>query len=99
MSRLRAFFRDVVTACQPRELVEAHHEIKRLNDILWAEKALRTAVTIRSMEAEAVIARVRAIPRLPHTSEQQGELGRAYTRGWQSVIDALDAALEQPEET
>lgn len=46
--------------------------------------------------AEAALARVRAIPRLPHTSERDGELGRAYTRGWCSVIAAVDASLDQP---
>lgn len=46
--------------------------------------------------AQDAIARVRAIPRLPHSSQQTGELGRAYTRGWESVINALDTALDQP---
>ncbi|MDI9836235.1 hypothetical protein [Streptomyces sp. KAU_LT] len=43
--------------------------------------------------AEQVLERVRAIPRLPHVSEQTGVQGRAYTRGWQSVIAVLDDAL------
>ena len=38
--------------------------------------------------------RVRNIPRLPHHSQQTGDLGRAYTRGWESVIAALDKALD-----
>lgn len=46
----------------------------------------------------ATVERVRGIPRLPHASQQIGELGRAYTRGWESVIAALDAALDQPKE-
>lgn len=54
--------------------------------------------TVRLKRAEAAIARVRAIPRLPHSSQQTGELGRAYTRGWESVISALDTALNQPKE-
>ncbi|MEV0016630.1 hypothetical protein [Streptomyces tendae] len=43
--------------------------------------------------AEAALARVRAIPRLPHVSQQTGVQGRAYTRGWESVIAMLDNAL------
>ena len=45
---------------------------------------------------EAAIERVRAIPRIPHHSQQTGELGRAYTRGWESVIAAIDTALNEP---
>lgn len=41
-----------------------------------------------------VLERVRRIPRLPHPSQQTGDLGRAYTRGWESVISALDKALD-----
>ncbi|MDH6489604.1 hypothetical protein [Streptomyces sp. SAI-127] len=43
--------------------------------------------------AEEYLARVRAIPRLPHVSQQTGVQGRAYTRGWESVIAMLDNAL------
>lgn len=43
--------------------------------------------------AEQVLERVRAIPRLPHFSQQTGVQGRAYTRGWESVIAMLDNAL------
>jgi hypothetical protein len=43
--------------------------------------------------AEQVLERVRAIPRLPHVSQQTGTQGRAYTRGWESVIAMLDNAL------
>jgi hypothetical protein len=45
--------------------------------------------------AEQALERVRAIPRLPHISQQTGVHGRAYTRGWQSVIDMLDQALAE----
>lgn len=44
----------------------------------------------------ATINRIREIPRLPHASEQEGTLGRAYTRGWESVIELIDAALADP---
>lgn len=44
-------------------------------------------------EARAALERVRDIPRLPHASQQEGDLGRAYTRGWQSVVSAIDAAI------
>ncbi|QPL14116.1 hypothetical protein QEH48_gp087 [Streptomyces phage TurkishDelight] len=37
--------------------------------------------------------RIQAIPRLPHASERTGVQGRAYTRGWQSVIALVDNAL------
>lgn len=50
-------------------------------------------------DLQTTLARVRAIPRLPHFSQQTGELGRAYTRGWESVIDAIDTALDQPKES
>jgi hypothetical protein len=50
----------------------------------------------RAEQAEATLERVRAIPRQPHTSERVGDLGRAYTRGWESAIAALDAALPEP---
>ncbi|MGW3971144.1 hypothetical protein ACWEFD_17830 [Streptomyces ardesiacus] len=43
--------------------------------------------------AEQLLERVRAIPRLPHSSQQTGVQGRAYTRGWESVIAMLDNAL------
>lgn len=46
----------------------------------------------------AAIERVRRIPRLPHHSQQTGDLGRAYTRGWESVIAALDEALDRKEQ-
>jgi hypothetical protein len=51
----------------------------------------------RAERAEAAIKRVRAIPRQPHSSQRASELGRAYTRGWESVISALDAALDGEE--
>ncbi|MEU6725487.1 hypothetical protein ABZ917_17410 [Nonomuraea wenchangensis] len=41
----------------------------------------------------AILTRILDIPRKPATSEQEGQLGRAYARGWQSVIDAIDTAL------
>lgn len=44
----------------------------------------------------ATINRIREIPRLPHASEQEGAPGRAYTRGWESVIELIDAALADP---
>lgn len=40
-----------------------------------------------------LLTRILDIPRKPAASEQEGQLGRAYTRGWQSVIDAIDTAL------
>ncbi|MEU0950479.1 hypothetical protein ABZ379_48850 [Streptomyces canus] len=43
--------------------------------------------------AQEALARVRAIPRLPHVSQQTGVQGRAFTRGWESVIALLDDAL------
>lgn len=52
----------------------------------------------RADQLAATLERVRNIPRLPHHSEQAGELGRAYTRGWESVISALDAALDRTPE-
>jgi hypothetical protein len=70
--------------------------------ILQALNALATEPPQRARsepaecEHEAALERVRAIPRLPHSSEQTGELGRAYTRGWESVISALDKALATP---
>jgi hypothetical protein len=45
-----------------------------------------------------LVTRVIEIPRLPHTSEQQGDLGRAYTRGWESVVALIDKALLPDEE-
>jgi hypothetical protein len=53
-------------------------------------------IRVERDDARTALARVRAIPRLPHSSEQDGVQGRAYTRGWQSVIDALDRALDVP---
>jgi hypothetical protein len=50
----------------------------------------------RAENARRKIERVRAIPRLPHHSQQTGELGRAYTRGWESVINAIDTAVDRP---
>lgn len=40
-----------------------------------------------------LLTRILDIPRSPAPSEQEGALGRAYTRGWESVIQALDMAL------
>jgi hypothetical protein len=56
----------------------------------------RDSAVVRAERAEADVARIRAIPRLPHSSEQDGVQGRAYTRGWESVIDAIDRALDVP---
>ncbi|MFC3986450.1 hypothetical protein [Streptosporangium jomthongense] len=42
---------------------------------------------------KTLLTRVLDIPRRPAVSEQEGELGRAYTRGWESVIQAVDTAL------
>lgn len=41
----------------------------------------------------AVMERIREIPRIPHSSQQEGVQGRAYTRGWQSVITCIDGAI------
>lgn len=51
------------------------------------------ALHARAERAEQQLAAVRRIPRLPHHSQQDGELGRAYTRGWQSVVTCIDEAL------
>ncbi|MEV8637778.1 hypothetical protein AB0395_39640 [Streptosporangium sp. NPDC051023] len=40
-----------------------------------------------------LLTRILDIPRKPAVSEQEGQLGRAYTRGWESVIQAIGAAL------
>lgn len=40
-----------------------------------------------------VMERLRKIPRLPHSSQREGVQGRAYTRGWQSVITCIDEAI------
>lgn len=45
--------------------------------------------------AQEALARVRAIPRRPHVSQQGGGQGRAYTRGWESVIAMIDNALDE----
>lgn len=42
---------------------------------------------------KAAVRRALSIPRRPAPSEQEGPLGRAYTRGWESVIAGLDEAL------
>ncbi|MGI5274740.1 hypothetical protein ACQEUU_37285 [Nonomuraea sp. CA-218870] len=46
----------------------------------------------------AIVTRIIYIPREPHASEQEGELGRAYLRGWQSVRALIDKALLPEEE-
>ncbi|MGW1492594.1 hypothetical protein [Streptomyces sp. NPDC002402] len=51
----------------------------------------------RAENARRKIEQVRAIPRLPHSSQQTGELGRAYTGGWESVINAIDTAVGRPQ--
>lgn len=40
-----------------------------------------------------LLTRILDIPRRPAAFEREGQLGEAYTRGWQSVIDAIDTAL------
>lgn len=50
---------------------------------------------LNGQRAEAAIARVRAIPRVPHISQQIGVEGRAYTRGWEAVIAMVDNALAE----
>lgn len=79
------------------EQLEAAEQTESERQLARAREALASATT-RAARAEAAIARVRAVPRLPHTSQQTGDLGRAYTRGWESVISAIDAALDQPKE-
>jgi len=77
------------------ERLEAAEQTESQRQLATAREALASATT-RAARAEAAIARVRAVPRLPHTSQQTGDLGRAYTRGWESVISAIDAALDEP---
>ena len=54
-------------------------------------------MTQRAEQAENTMERIQAIPRQPHHSERDGIQGRAYTRGWESVITCIDTALNQPE--
>ncbi|MEV7013288.1 hypothetical protein [Streptosporangium sp. NPDC051022] len=42
---------------------------------------------------KVLLTRILDIPRRPAPSEQEGALGCAYTRGWESVIAAIDTAL------
>jgi hypothetical protein len=66
------------------------------NAVLTALDHEMQQIRQRAEQAEAAIVRVLDIPRLPHHSQQTGELGRAYTRGWESVISAIDAAFDEP---
>lgn len=71
-----------------------------------AERASRCFLADHDAQAEEIerlradnarmrvlLTRILDIPRRPAPSEQEGALGRAYTRGWESVIQALDMAL------
>lgn len=90
----------VLAAIQPAlaRLAEYENTINWLTTCTSCARVLDSSIreTERAERAEAAIARVRAVPRLPHTSQQTGDLGRAYTRGWESVISAIDAALDEP---
>lgn len=92
--------RDLVAELR-RRLEALDRRRMAVNELLTAEgfspgKAGVQQILGRMTCAEERLSCVRAIPRKPHESEQQGELGRAYTRGWESVIAALDAALADP---
>ena len=78
------------------ELTDAREQLRLIDGMRQQNLDSAAAAIQRAEHAEAAIARVRAVPRLPHTSQQTGDLGRAYTRGWESVISAIDAALDEP---
>lgn len=46
-----------------------------------------------NVRMRVLLTRILDTPRRPAPSEQDGAFGRAYTRGWQSAIDAIDTAL------
>ena len=52
-----------------------------------------TRLRADNVRMRTLLTRILDIPRKPAASEQEGQLGRAYTRGWQSVIDAIDTAF------
>jgi hypothetical protein len=93
-TRRRAQQAELETAALDRvALLQADltHEREQRADLRQRLKATSDACS----EATNTIYRVRQIPRLPHTSQQTGEHGRAYTRGWESVISCIDDALNQ----
>lgn len=74
----------IMIAEQASKCFREHHQ-----DI--AEEAERLRADNARMRM--LLTRILDIPRRPAPSEGEGQLGRAYTRGWQSVIDAIDTAL------
>lgn len=80
------------------QLDQLYADLDRYEEVQGEMNENAIDLTRRAARAEAAIARVRSIPRLPHSSQQTGELGRAYTRGWESVISAIDTALDEPKE-
>ena len=78
------------------EAVDWIHE-GELRDRIVAALDGREVVDPEKQQLREQVARVHAIPRLPHHSQQTGELGRAYTRGWESVINAIDTAVDRPQ--
>lgn len=94
-----------------RDLIAAAIHNNRFPDSSWDRqlpaiqddyRTIADAVlAVRDTELQqlrAQVDRVRAIPRLPHHSQQTGDQGRAYTRGWESVINAILTALDQQEQ-
>lgn len=81
--------RSIIATPETVEIVDRHAEPapetaapKLVADQRREIARLRTAVT-----------RVIEVPREPHTSEQDGELGHAYTRGWRAHAALVDQAL------
>ncbi|WP_431897896.1 hypothetical protein [Nonomuraea sp. bgisy101] len=62
-----------------------------------AERAEILRLRAELRDAVAALARVRAVPREPFEPNPD-ELGRAYIRGWQSAIAAIDAVLDYRQE-
>jgi hypothetical protein len=84
-------------------------EYARLRERADDTEAARARWQKRGEEAEEHVAerdalkaatdRVRAIPRVPQASDIDPDVNRIYRQGWESVIDAIDRALDHPTDT